>query len=74
MSDLETMNNIVGLALFAVGIVLLIFGLNASHSFSSDVSRVFTGNPTDKSIWLLVGGAAAVIVGLVIAVRGTRHG
>lgn len=68
------MNNIVGLAVFAAGIVLLIFGFNASHSFGSDVSRFFTGNPTDKSIWLLVGGAAAVIVGLVIALRGTRHG
>ena len=68
------MNNIVGLAIFAVGIVLLVFGFNASHSFSSDVSRVFTGNPTDKSIWLLVGGAAAVIVGLVLAIRGGRRG
>ena len=68
------MNNIVGLAIFAVGIVLLVFGFNASHSFSSDVSRVFTGNPTDKSIWLLGGGAAAVIVGLVLAIRGGRRG
>jgi hypothetical protein len=68
------MNNIVGLAILAIGIVLLVFGFNASHSFSSDVSRAFTGNPTDKSIWLLVGGAVAVIVGLVVAVRGTRRG
>jgi hypothetical protein len=67
------MNNIVGLALFAVGIVLLIFGFNASQSFSSDVSRFFTGNPTDKSIWLLIGGAAAVITGLVVAVRGAHR-
>jgi hypothetical protein len=68
------MNNVVGLAILAIGVVLLIFGFNASHSFGSDVSRFFTGNPTDKSIWLLVGGAAAVIVGLVVAVRGTRRG
>jgi len=67
------MNNIVGLAIFAVGIVLLVFGFNASHSFSSDVSRFFTGNPTDKSIWFLVGGAAAIIVGLVVAIRGGRR-
>lgn len=67
------MTNIVGLAIFAAGIVLLIFGFNASHSFSSDVSRFFTGNPTDKSIWLLIGGAAAVIVGLVVAIRGARR-
>ena len=67
------MNNIVGLAIFAVGIVLLVFGFNASHSLSSDVSRFFTGNPTDKSIWFLIGGAAAVIVGLVVAIRGGRR-
>jgi hypothetical protein len=68
------MNNVVGLAVFAVGIVLLILGFNASQSFSSDVSRFFTGNPTDKSIWLLIGGGVAVVVGLVVAVRGARRG
>jgi multisubunit Na+/H+ antiporter MnhB subunit len=67
------MNNIVGLAIFALGVVLLIFGFNESHSFSSDVSRAFTGNPTDRSMWLIVGGAAAVIVGLVISLLGIRR-
>lgn len=65
--------NIVGLGVFAIGIVLLIFGFNASHSFSSDISRAFTGNPTNQSIWMIVGGAAAVVVGLVLALRGSRH-
>ena len=55
------------------GLLLLIFSLNESRSFSSDVSRFFTGNPTDRSIWLLVGGAVSVIAGLVLALRGTRH-
>ena len=67
------MNNIVGLAVLALGVVLLIFGFNESHSFSSDVSRVFTGNPTDKSMWFIIGGAAAVIVGLFIALRGVKR-
>jgi hypothetical protein len=67
------MTNIAGLAIFAVGIVLLILGFNASQSVSSDVSRFFTGNPTDKSIWLLIGGAGAVIVGLFVAIRGARR-
>ena len=66
------MTNIVGLAIFAAGIVLLIFGFNESHSFSSDVSRVFTGNPTDRSIWFLIGGAAAIVVGLLVAIFGAR--
>ena len=56
------MNNIVGLAVLGLGIVLLIFGFKESHSASSDVSRFFTGDPTDRSMWLLVGGTVTVIV------------
>ena len=66
------MNNVVGLAIFALGIILLIFGFNESRSFGSDVSRFFTGNPTDRSIWLIIGGAVAVILGLFLALRGAR--
>ncbi len=66
------MRNVVGLAVFALGIVLLILGFNESHSFSSDVSRFFTGNPTDRSIWLLIGGALSVVGGLLLALRATK--
>jgi len=66
------MNNVVGLAIFALGVVLLIFGFNESHSFSSDVSRFFTGNPTDRSIWMIVGGAAAVVAVLVLTIAKRR--
>jgi multisubunit Na+/H+ antiporter MnhB subunit len=65
--------NIIGLAVFALGIVLLIFGFNESQSFSSDVSRFFTGNPTNKSMWFIAGGAVAVIVGMVLALRGMKR-
>lgn len=58
------MNKIVSLALLAGGIVLMIIGINATNSFSSDVSRFFTGSPTDKAVWMLIGGVAAAIVGL----------
>jgi hypothetical protein len=70
----NTMNNITGLAILALGVVLLIFGFNASHSFSSDVSRTFTGNPTDKSMWLIIGGAVAVVAGIAVALTGRRRG
>jgi hypothetical protein len=68
------MNKPLSAALLVVGIVLLIFGLNSANSFSSEVSRAFTGNPTDKSIWFLVGGGAAAIVGLVglLSGRGSK--
>jgi hypothetical protein len=55
----------VSVALLAGGILLLFLGVSASNSFSSDVSRFFTGSVTNKALWLLVGGAAVSIVGLV---------
>jgi len=67
-------NSIVGLVVLALGIVLLIFGFNESQSFSSDVSRFFTGNPTDRSVWMLIGGIVAVIAGLFLAISGARKG
>ena len=66
------MNKAMSVALFAVGIVLIIMGVSASESFSSDVSRFFTGSPTDKTVWLLIGGIAATIVGLFGLLRGSK--
>jgi hypothetical protein len=51
--------------LLAGGIVLIILGVNASNALSSDISRFFTGSPTDRSIWLLAGGVVAVVVGVM---------
>jgi predicted lysophospholipase L1 biosynthesis ABC-type transport system permease subunit len=59
------MNKLVFLALLVGGVLLLIFGINASNSVGSDVSRFFTGSPTDKAVWMIIGGAVAVVVGLV---------
>ena len=63
------MNKGMSVAFLVVGIILLVFGLNAYHSASSDVSRFFTGAPTDKALWLLIGGAVAGIFGLFGLVR-----
>jgi len=57
------MNKVFGFALLVVGVVLVVLGLSASESIGSDLSRLFTGRPTDKSIWLLVGGVVALVVG-----------
>lgn len=59
------MNKGMSVALLIIGVILLVFGLNAYHSASSDVSRFFTGAPTDKALWLLIGGAAAGVVGFL---------
>lgn len=66
------MNRTVSLALLVGGVILMIIGINATNSFSSDVSRFFTGSPTDKAVWLLIGGSVAAVVGLVSTLRGWK--
>jgi H+/Cl- antiporter ClcA len=51
-------------ALLVIGILLTIFGISEMESFGSDVSRFFTGSPTDRSMWLLIGGIACGVIGL----------
>lgn len=57
------MNRLTSFVLLAAGVILIICGINASDSIGSDFSRLFTGAPTDKTIWLLIGGVAAIAIG-----------
>ena len=57
------MNSIVSTVLIVVGIVLIVMGVIAMDSFGSDVSRFFTGSPTDKSVWMVIAGVLALIAG-----------
>jgi hypothetical protein len=66
------MRKFVGAAVLVLGVILVIAGLDASDSLSSRFSRLFTGSPTDKTIWLLIGGALAVMVG--VSMVWTRRG
>ena len=66
------MNKPISLALLVGGIILLVCGVNASDSTASGFSRFFTGNPTDKTMWLLIGGAVATIAGASGLLRGAR--
>jgi len=67
-----SMTKAVSLALLAGGILLLILGIDAYNSSSSDMSRFFTGSATDKSIWMLVGGVVVSVLGLVGLLRGSK--
>jgi len=64
------MNKLISIALLVGGIVLIVYGVSASESLGSDFSRFFTGSPTDKTIWLLIGGIVAAAVGLSGLARG----
>ncbi len=70
---MEAMYKAIFIALLVAGIVLIIFGVNASNSFSSSVSRTFTGSPTNKAMWMLIGGIVAAVIGLVGTIGTWRH-
>ena len=66
------MNKIISLIFLLGGVALIIAGFNATNSFSSDVSRFFTGSPTDKAVWMLIGGTLAAIIGLAGTLRSWK--
>ena len=67
------MTKLLSLALLIAGIVLIIYGISASESISSDFSRLFTGSPTDRTVWLLIGGVVAAAIGAGGLVRGVSR-
>ncbi|GJM22082.1 MAG: hypothetical protein DHS20C15_19970 [Planctomycetota bacterium] len=56
-------------ALLVVGLVLIIWGVSAADSISSGFSELFTGSPSAKAVWLLLGGLFAGILGLTGVLR-----
>lgn len=66
------MNKPISLALLVGGVILIICGVSASDSIGSSFSRLFTGAPTDRTIWLLLGGIVATVVGLGGMLRGAK--
>lgn len=66
------MNRIFSLGLLVAGLVLVIYGLAALDSMGSSLSRFFTGSPTDKTVWLLLGGIMATAIGAGGLLRGSK--
>ena len=50
---------IIGIVVLVVGVVLLLVGLNASHSAADRVSDFWTGRFTQATTWYIIGGIAA---------------
>ncbi len=69
---LNFMNKIVSIALLILGVVIFGYGLSASDSIGSAFSRLFTGAPTDNTIWLLLGGGLAMAIGAAGLFRGSK--
>ena len=67
------MLSVIGIALLVVSGVLLTFGMETSASLGSRLSELFTGTPSDCTIWFLPAGMAAAILGLGLLLTGRRR-
>ncbi|QBZ82560.1 hypothetical protein GHNINEIG_00592 [Hydrogenovibrio crunogenus] len=61
--------NLLSFILIGLGILLLIWGIQASDSFSSQVSEVFTGTSSDKAMSLMIVGMVSLIAGFYLRFR-----
>ena len=67
-----SMQRISGIALLVIGVIVLIAGMNASHSAADQISNTFTGKYTHATAWYIFGGGAAGLLGLLMVLFGAR--
>ncbi len=60
----------IGAALLVCGVVLLVIGVNASHSIADQSTNLFTGHFTNATAWYIVGGIGAAILGFLLLLFG----
>jgi len=67
-----TPQRIFGMLMLVAGVILLVTGMNSSHSIADQVSNTFTGRFTQATTWYIIGGIGAGIVGVFLLVGGQR--
>lgn len=61
---------IFGLVLLAVGVVLLLFGLNSSQAVGEKVMEGITGRFTKETMLYIIGGVALIVGGGALVLFG----
>jgi|HigsolmetaAR202D_1030399.scaffolds.fasta_scaffold13150_3 Protein of unknown function (DUF3185). len=63
---------IIGFVIAAIGLMLLAVGLDADAPLER-VSKALTGRYTDATMWYLIAGIVALVVGALLAAFGPRR-
>ena len=66
------MNRWISGILLVAGSVILAVGIRAANSVASESVEAVTGAPTDKSLWMMIGGGVIALIGLVGMFRTPR--
>jgi len=63
---------IIGILLIVAGVLLLVFGLQATDSIGEKLSNGFTGKYTRETMAMIVSGAVAAVAGVLLTIFGAR--
>ena len=63
MKKKKYMNHLSGIALLIVGGLLIFWGYNESQSLGSHLTRLYSGNPSQNTLYYYIGGGVCVILG-----------
>lgn len=66
------MNRVLACVFLSIGTVLVVYGLNALNSVGASFSRLFNGGAPEQALWFLLGGIAAVILGIAGLFRAPK--
>jgi len=66
-------SRLLGLIVLAIGVILLGFGINATGAPVDRLSETLTGQYTDRTMWYLIGGGAAIVAGGLLALFGGKR-
>ena len=62
------MNTLVGILLFALGMVGIVIGIQESRRPADQAARLVLGRLTQRTLLLLAGGAIALVLGLMLLI------
>ncbi|HSM68440.1 MAG TPA: DUF3185 family protein [Xanthomonadales bacterium] len=60
---------IIGIALLALGAILLYFGISATEAPMEEVGEALTGQYSDNTMMYLIGGGVSAVVGLFLVLK-----
>lgn len=66
------MRKFAGFLLLAAGALVAAWGIQASDSIRSEISRAVENVPSERALWLAIGGAILGLVGLGLISAGGK--
>jgi len=60
---------LLGIILVIIGSVLLVWGYNEARSVNSEISRLFSGNPTQNTMVYYIAGSLCLAMGVFTLFR-----